>query len=112
MSIFESTPIQPRRISHPATMKVEGLEGCFKKTGDLFYFARTCSKIRLHAQGRLAQDYHELLGQGFDGRTARYLGVNDEDIRAQVLSGKPDTEVLECCFANGYRLTDEEILIY
>ena len=94
------------------TMKVEGLKGCFEKTRGVFYFARMCSKIRLHAEGKLPKDYHEELGQGFDGRTCRYLGVHYEDVRAQVLSGKSDAEVLNWCFANGRRLTEEEILIY
>ena len=53
-----------------------------------------------------------MLGQGFDGRTCRYLRVRYEDVRAQVLSGKTDAEVLDWCFANGRRLTDEEVLIY
>jgi hypothetical protein len=94
------------------TMKVEGLKGCFEKTCGLFYFARMCSKIRLHAQGKLPKDYHEGLGQGFDGRTCRYFGVRYEDVREQVLSGKTGAEVLEWCFANGRHLTEEEILIY
>jgi uncharacterized protein DUF5069 len=93
-------------------MKVEGLKGCFEKTRGVFYFARMCSKIRLHAQGNLSKDYHEALGEGFDGRTCRYLGVRYEDVRGQVLSGKTDAEVLDWCFANGRRLTEEEILIY
>ena len=71
-----------------------------------------CSKIRLHAQGKLPKDYHEGLGQGFDGRTCRYLAVRYEDVKGQVLSGKTDEEVLDWCFANGRRLTEEEILIY
>jgi len=71
-----------------------------------------CSKIRLYAQGKLPRDYHEELGQGFDGRTCRFLRVRYEDVRAQVLSGKTDAEVLDWCFANGGRLTEEEILIY
>ena len=70
-------------------MKVDGLKGCFEKTRGVFYFARMCSKIRLHAQGKLPKDYHEGLGEGFDGRTCRYLRVRYEDVRAQVLSGKP-----------------------
>ncbi len=93
-------------------MKVEGLKGCYEKTGGLFYFARMCSKIRLHAQGQLPSDYFELIGSGFDGRTCRYLSVTYDAVKAQVLSGKSDAEVLEWCFANGRRLTDEEILIY
>ena len=71
-----------------------------------------CSKIRLHAQEKLPNDYHEGLGQGLDGRTCRYLGVRYEDVREQVLSGKTDAKVLDWCFANGRRLTEEEILIF
>jgi hypothetical protein len=66
-----------------------------------------CSKIRLHAQGKLPKDYHEALGQRFDARTCRYLRVRYEDVRAQVLSGKTDAEVLDWCFANGRRLTED-----
>src|SRR3954469_23922623 len=93
-------------------MKLEGIAGCYKKTYGLFYFARMGWKIRLHAQGKLPQDYHEMLGQGFDGRTCRYLRVRYEDLRAEVLAGNSDTEVLDWCFAKGRPLTPEEVLIY
>jgi hypothetical protein len=39
------------------------------------------------------------------------LGVRYEDVRAQVLSGKTDAEVLDWCFANGRRLTEELPLV-
>lgn len=93
-------------------MEVDGLKGCYERTGGLFYFARMCSKIRLHADGRLPEEYHEMLGDGFDGRTCRYLGVNYEDVRSQVLAGSSDETVVQWCFTNGRQLTDEEILIY
>ena len=93
-------------------MEIKGIKGCYEKTGSMFYFARMCSKIRLHAQGNLPEDYFDMLGDGFDGRTCRYLGVDYEDIKAQVLTGKSDEEVLAWCFENGRQLTDEEILIY
>lgn len=93
-------------------MKIDGISGCYEKTRGMFYFARMCSKIRLHAEGKLPADYFDMLGQGFDGRTCRYLGVRYEDVRARVLSGKTNEEVLEGCFETGRRLTDEEILIY
>jgi hypothetical protein len=93
-------------------MKIPGLKGCYEKTRGVFYFARMCSKIRLHAAGQLPADYHEMLGRGFDARTCRYLAVSFEDVRAQVLSGKADEEVLDWCLASGRRLTDEEVLIY
>lgn len=95
-----------------AHMNIEGIKGCFEKTHGLFYFARMCSKIRLHDQGSLPAEYFEMLGQGFDGRTCRYLRVSYEDVKAQVLSGKTDTQVLDWCFANDRQLTDEEVLIY
>ena len=93
-------------------MKVEGIKGCFEKTGGLFYFARMCSKIRLHAAGKLPPDYHDMVGKGFDGRTCLYLKVRFDDVKAQVLSVKTDEEVLDWCFAHGRTLTDEDVLIY
>jgi hypothetical protein len=93
-------------------MKIEGIKGCFEKTGGLFYFARMCSKIRLHAAGKLPKDYHDFLGGGFDGRTCRYLNVEFDDVKTQVLSGKSNEEVLQWCQTTGRQLTDEQILIY
>lgn len=93
-------------------MKIEGLKGCYEKTGNMFYFARLCSKIRVHATGELPEDYFDMLGDGFDGRTCRYLGVHYTDVKAHVLSGLSDEDVLEWCQTNGRRLTDEEVLIY
>lgn len=93
-------------------MEIEGIKGCFEKTHGMFYFARMCSKILLHAAGKLPADYHDMLGNGFDGRTCRYLRVQYEDVKARVLGGMTDAEMLEWCFANGRRLTAEEILIY
>ena len=93
-------------------MKIEGIQGCFEKTAGMFYFARMCSKIRLHAGGKLPAEYFDLLGQGFDGRTCRYLEVPYEGVRAQVLSGRSNEEVLEWCFETGRRLNAEQILIY
>ncbi|MES2568458.1 MAG: DUF5069 domain-containing protein [Verrucomicrobiota bacterium] len=93
-------------------MKIEGLKGCYEKTGGMFYFARLCSKIRLHAEGKLPESYFSMLGEGFDGRTCRYLSVSYEAVRERVLSGWPDEKVLEWCMENGRLLTAEEILIY
>src|SRR5579859_5252607 len=93
-------------------MKIEGIKGCYEKTGGLFYFARMCSKIRLHAQGKLPKSHQDYLGEGFDGRTCRYLRVTYEDIKTQVLSGKTDEQVLDWCCTHGGALTDEEILMY
>lgn len=112
---FNDAPAGKRHSEGIATrkhMKIEGIKGCYEKTRGMFYFARMCSKIRLHAKGKLPKDHQELLGKGFDGRTVRFLRVRYEDVIAQVLSGKSDLEVLEWSFANGRQLTDEDILIF
>lgn len=93
-------------------MKIEGIKGCYEKTGGIFYFARMCSKIRLHAAGKLPESYFSMLGNGFDGRTCRYFGVSYEEVKAQVLSGMDDAQALEWCMQNGRRLNAEQILIY
>ncbi len=93
-------------------MKIEGIKGCYEKTRGLFYFARMCSKIRLHDAGRLPDSYFDFLGDGFDGRTCRYLSVSYQDVKTEVLSGKSDEQALDWCLANGRRLTEEQVLIY
>jgi hypothetical protein len=93
-------------------VKIEGIKGCYERTGGLFYFARMCSKIRLHAAGKLPKDYFSMLGEGFDGRTCRYLGVSYKDLKEQVLAGHSDEEVLDWCQKTGRRLTAEQFLIY
>jgi hypothetical protein len=84
-------------------MRIEGMKGCYEKTGGLFYFSRMCSKIRLHAAGKLPADYFDMLGQGFDGRTCRYLSVSYDAVKERVLAGQSDEAVLNWCFTNGRR---------
>lgn len=93
-------------------MEIKGLAGCFEKAGKLFYFARMCSKVRLKGEERLPEDYFDMLGDGFDGRTCHYLQVTHEDVSAQVLSEKSNEDVFTWCLETGRNLTDEEILIY
>ncbi len=93
-------------------MNIEGLKSCYDKTLGMFYVARMLSKARLHAAGKLPEDYLEMLGDGFDARTCRYLSVSYGDVKRLALTDRTDEEILEWCFANGRRLTDEEILIY
>jgi hypothetical protein len=100
------------RAACPRIMKIDGISGCYEKTRGMFYFARMCSKIRLHGESKLPEDYFDMLGRGFDGRTCRYLGVSYESVREQVLSGKSNEEVLDWCHETGRHLNAEELLIY
>ena len=52
------------------------------------------SKIRLHAAGQLPTEYQGNLGKGFDLRCVQFLRVPYDDLKAQVLTGKSDDDVL------------------
>jgi len=78
----------------------------------LVYFPRMLDKIRIHAAGELPELYHPHLGSGFDGRCLNFLHVKYEDVQKLVLAGKPDEEVLEWCYANGQRPTEEEVEVW
>lgn len=80
--------------------------------GGVVYFGRMLDKIRLHSQGKLPADYHENLGTGFDGRCCSLLGVKYENVIARVKSGGEDQDILEWCFANGRKPSEEEIDIW
>ncbi|MCW1914827.1 DUF5069 domain-containing protein [Luteolibacter sp. GHJ8] len=84
----------------------------YDQTSGLVYFPRMCEKIRLHAQGELPADYHEYLGKGFDGRICGFLRVSYDDLKAQVLSGKTDDEVLAWCLENGRGLEAIDYLVW
>jgi len=88
----------------------------YDRVGGLVYFARMLDKIRLHLDGRLPSDYHEYLGAAysdtFDARCTRYLRVRYEDVVAQVAGGGSDEEILEWCYQNGHRLSDEDIFVW
>ena len=78
----------------------------------LVYFPRMLDKIRIHAAGELPEPYLPHLGSGFDGRCLNFLHVKYEDVQKLVLAGKPDEEVLEWCYANGQRPTEEEVEVW
>jgi len=84
----------------------------FSKVGGLVYFARMVDKIRHHARGELRADYHQNLGIAFDARLCSHLGVSYEALRARVLAGGTDEDVLAWCQQHGRRLTEHDILIW
>ncbi len=84
----------------------------YDRTGGIVYFARMLDKIRLHAAGRLRADFHANLGDGFDGRCSRFLGVTYEALRERVLAGGSDDEILAWCFSTGVRPGDEQVLVW
>ena len=82
------------------------------RTGGLVYFARMLEKIRLHSTGELRADFHANLGEGFDARCCRLLGVTYAALRERVLAGAADVDIFEWCQTNGAPLSDEQILVW
>ncbi|MDD5260766.1 MAG: DUF5069 domain-containing protein [Methylacidiphilales bacterium] len=84
----------------------------YVKTKGIVYFARMLDKIRLHANGKLGQDFIENLGIGFDGRCLSFLKISYEDLKKRVLQGGSDDEILQWCFSRGRHPGAEEIEIW
>ena len=80
----------------------------------MIYFARMLDKIRLHAKGELREDCHANLGMAgrADWLCCGYLRLEYEALKARVLEGGTDEEILEWCFANGRRLNEMDVLIW
>ena len=84
----------------------------YDETAGLVYFPRMLDKVRLHAAGKLSEAYHPMLGDGFDGRCVRFLGADYASLVKRVLSGGTDDEVLEWCFEQGRKPSEEEIEVW
>lgn len=84
----------------------------YDQTLGLAFFPRTLDKIRLHAAGELPTDYHKNLGEGADARLCRFLRIDYARLRERTLAGGTDEEILEWCFENGRRLSEEDRMIY
>ena len=95
-------------------MKVPGLRSSFEKVGGIVYFGRMLDKIRLNAADRLPTGYNlgTKVRTWFDGRCTRFLTVNYEALVERVLAGGTDEEILDWCFRQGRRPSEEEIEIW
>jgi len=78
----------------------------------IVYFPRMLDKIRLHAAGELREDLHANLGKGFDERCCTFLQVDYAAIVEKVKEGLSDREVLDWCYAQGFRPTEEQIEVW
>ncbi len=94
-------------------MNVPDLRSPHDKVGGIFYFGRMLDKIRLHAREKLPEDYQKNLGRGFDERCVNFLWIEYPALVEQVKrNDASDEEILEWCFAQGRKLSDEEIEIW
>lgn len=103
-------------MDHPQATHIPGLRSPYDETLGLVYFARMLDKIRLHATGRLPDEWVKALGfaypMSFDARCCRFLGIDYDMLQTETLKGGPDDALLEWAFSHGRRPSDEEIEIW
>lgn len=84
----------------------------YDEVSGMAYFARMLSKIRLHAAGALDSAYHRNLGRGGDGMCCDFLRIAYETLKARVVDGGTDEEILEWCFEHGRRLDHGDLRVW
>jgi len=84
----------------------------YEKVGGLVFLGRTIDKIRLRAAGRLRPDFLALMGDGYDARIMRHLGLDYAPFAAFVLTGATDEECWRYCEQHGRKLTEVDKLIW
>lgn len=80
--------------------------------GGLACFPRMLDKIRLHARGELGSEYHKNLGQGGDGFLCGFLHISYDALKARVLEGGTDEEILAWVQENSRTLNEKEIFVW
>ncbi len=95
---------------------IPNLRSPYAKVGRLVYFGRMLDKIRLHAAGQLPAAYVANLGETrpifFDARTCLFLGLAYDDLRARVLAGGSDEEILAWAESHGRPRTDDDCTVW
>jgi hypothetical protein len=74
----------------------------------IVYLPRLCDKIRKHHAGILHPEFHANLGLGMDLWTCQFLGVDYNDLKAQVIAGATDEDALNWARENGVTRPDYE----
>jgi hypothetical protein len=84
-----------------------------EKVSGLVYFGRMLDKIRAGARGELPNEWVSNLGKGFDGKCLRFLGIEYEALKTQVLEqDATDEEILQWALEHGKDRSAEEIEVW
>ncbi len=95
---------------------IPGLRSPSEMVGGIVYFGRMLDKIRLHAEGKLPEEWATMVGDShagsFDSRCCSFLHIGYADLAAETLKGGSDEEMLEWAFENGRKPSGEEIEVW
>ena len=98
---------------NPQPTIIPGLRSPYEQVGGIVHFGRMLDKIRAHDRGELPADWVPNLGKGFDGRCARFLGIDYAEFVTRVLTGGgTDEELLQWAFERGHQPSDEQVEIW
>ena len=82
----------------------------YDEVSSYVYFARLCSKIRLHLSGKLDPEFHPNMGAGMDLWTCQFLHVDYDALQKIILDGTSDQKALEWCWENGTQPNENELI--
>ena len=86
--------------------------GPLEETSGLKYFPRMLGKIRLQAEGRLWEDLHANLGKGSDAACVGFLHIGYDELKARVIEGGSDEEILGWCEERSRPLNETDKLVW
>lgn len=95
---------------------IPGLRSPSAMVGGIVYFGRMLDKIRLHAEGKLPDEWASMVGDShvgsFDARCCLFLGIDYTDLCNETLRGAGDDELLQGVFQKGRKPSAEEIEVW
>lgn len=97
----------------PATL-IPGLRSPHDSVGGIVFFGRMLDKIRLEAAGKLPEGWAQFMNtpRCFNLRCCHFLGVEFAQLKAEVLKGGSDEEILAWAMAHGRRPDEEDIEVW
>lgn len=75
----------------------------------ILYLPRLCDKVRKMNAGTLHPDFHANLGRAMDLWTCQFLGVDYNDLKAQIIAGATDEDALVWARENGITRPEFEL---
>src|SRR3954454_3545593 len=82
------------------------------KVQGLVYFGRMLDKIRLHAEGKLPEDYRPNLGEKMDSHCVNFLRVRYDQLVERLKEGGADEEILRWCLTHGRQPSQEDVMVW
>lgn len=84
----------------------------YDKCHGLVYFGRMLDKIRLHAEGKLSEDYIPNLGKFLDHRCVLFFGIDYDALVEVIVAGASDEEGWNWCMTHGQKPSQEQVEVW